>query len=89
VLINHRTKLIYPSGISDTATIDYLSTLVGTEHIRSDLDERRWNGDDARTPNRSPSTAVPLLTASVLRQVRVGHAVLIHGDLPPAWVRRS
>jgi len=89
LLTNHRTKLIYPSGISDTATIDYLSTLVGTEHIRSDLDERRWNGDDARTPNRSPSTAVPLLTASVLRQVRVGHAVLIHGDLPPAWVRRS
>lgn len=28
VLTNHRTKLIYPSGLSDLATIQYVSELV-------------------------------------------------------------
>jgi type IV secretion system protein VirD4 len=88
LLTNHRTKLIYPSGISDTATIDYLSALVGTEHIRSDLDERRWSSDDGHPSHRSPSTGVPLLTAGILRQVQVGDAIVIHGDLPTAWIKR-
>jgi type IV secretion system protein VirD4 len=87
LLTNHRTKLVYPSGISDTATIDYLSTLVGTEHIRSDLDERGWIGDYSRPPTRAPSAGVPLLTPSILRQVRVGDALAIHGELPAVWVR--
>lgn len=69
------------------ATIEYISNLVGNEHVRSDLDEVGWNHAGERTPSRSPSTAVALLTPSVLRQVPVGDAVLIHGELSPAWVR--
>ena len=88
VLTNHRTKLVYPSGLSDMATIEYLSSLVGTEHVRSDLDEAGWNRAGERPPPRSPSTAVALLTPSVLRQMPVGDAVLLHGELPPAWVPR-
>jgi type IV secretion system protein VirD4 len=87
VLTNHRTKLFYPSGLSDMATIEYLSNLVGTEHIRSDLDEAGWTRANERRPSRSPSTAVALLTPSVLRQMPIGDAVLLHGELPPAWVR--
>jgi type IV secretion system protein VirD4 len=89
VLTNHRTKLIYPSGLSDIATIEYLANLVGTEHVRSDLDEAGWNRAGERPPPRSPSTAVALLTPSVLRQMPVGDAVLLHGELPPAWVQRA
>ena len=87
VLTNHRTKLIYPSGLSDMATIEYVSALIGTEHVRSDLDERSWYGDRDRPPGRSPSTGVPLLTPSILRQMNVGDALLVHGSLPPAWIR--
>ncbi|GAC1537448.1 MAG: hypothetical protein NVS3B12_21470 [Acidimicrobiales bacterium] len=86
VLTNHRTKLIYPSGLSDLATIDYLSALVGTEHVRADLDEHRWTNNAEHPPSRTTATAVPLLTPSVLRQVRVGDAVLIHGELCAAWL---
>ena len=78
---------MYQSGLSDMATIDYLSGLVGTEHVRSDLDETGWNRAGERPPPRTPSTAVALLTPSVLRQMPVGDAVLLHGELPPAWVR--
>jgi type IV secretion system protein VirD4 len=87
VLTNHRTKLIFASGLSDLATIDYISALVGNEHVRSDLNEPGWNRAAEPPPPRSPSTAVPLLTPSVLRQMRVGDALLIHGELPAAWVR--
>lgn len=88
VLTNHRTKLFYPSGLSDRARTDYLSTLAGTEHVRGDLDEAAWLGQRADpTSGRTPATAVPLLSASVLRQMRVGDTLLVHGHLPPAWIK--
>jgi len=87
VLTNHRTKLVYPSGLSDMATIEYVSALVGKEHVRSDLDEQSWNRAAERPPARTPATAVPFVSASVLRQMEVGDALLLHGELPPAWIR--
>jgi len=87
VLTNHRSKLFYPSGLSDLATIEYICALMGNEHVRSDLDEPRWGAAGERPPARSPSTAVPFLTASVLRRMKVGDAFLIHGQLPVAWIR--
>ena len=74
VLTNHRTKLIFPSGLSDLSTIEYISALVGDEHVRSELDERTGTSGDGRPPDRSPSTAVPFLSPSTLRRVRVGDA---------------
>jgi type IV secretory pathway TraG/TraD family ATPase VirD4 len=88
VLTNHRTKLVYPSELSDLATIEYVSNLVGTEHVRSDLDDPR-NGAGDRMSQRTPSTAVALLSPSVLRQMLVGDALLLHGEMAPAWVRSS
>ena len=89
VLTNHRTKLIFPSGLSDLSTIEYISALVGDEHVRSELDERTGTSGDGRPPDRSPSTAVPFLSPSTLRRVRVGDALLVHGALSPAWMRGS
>ncbi len=91
VLTNHRSKLIYPSGLSDGATADYISALVGDEHIRSDLDDRSPWGTSAadRTTGRTPANATPLLPASLLRRAQPGDALLIHGHLPPAWIKTS
>ena len=89
VLTNHRTKLIFPSGISDLSTTNYIAELIGDEHVRSDLDEPNGHESGARRPARSPATAVPYLSPSTLRRVRVGDAVLVHGALPPAWVRAA
>lgn len=88
VLTNHRSKLIYPSGITDLATVRYLSELVGDEHVRSDLDDRGWTSSVRSEPagGRSPGTALAFLPASTLRRVSVGDALLVHGHLPPAWV---
>lgn len=87
VLTNHRTKLIFPSGLSDLSTIEYVSALVGDEHVRSELDERTGAIGDLRPLDRSPSTAVPFLSPSMLRRIRVGDALLLHGHAPPAWIR--
>lgn len=88
VLTNHRSKLIYPSGITDLATVKYVSELVGDEHVRSDLDDRSWNvrPEELRS-RRSPATALPYLPTSTLRRAEVGDALLVHGHLPPAWIR--
>ena len=88
VLTNHRTKLFYPSGLSDPATTDYLSTLVGTEHVRADLTQPTWiRQRPDQASGRTPATAVPLLPASVLRQMHVGDTLLVHGELSPAWIK--
>jgi type IV secretion system protein VirD4 len=85
VLTNHRTKLVYASGLSDLATVQYLSELIGTEHIPSELGE--VGATAARNGQRGlPSTAVPFVPLSVLRRLGVGDAVLLHGSSPPAWV---
>jgi type IV secretory pathway TraG/TraD family ATPase VirD4 len=88
LLTNHRTKLLHPSGTSDLATPDYFENLIGNEHIRSDLDNPRgiYSPTD-RNRAHTPSTAVPFLTSAILRQMRVGDALLIHCALPPAWIK--
>jgi hypothetical protein len=89
VLTNHRSKLIYPSGITDLATVQYISELVGDEHIRSDLDDRDWTSTVRSEPanGRSPGAALAFLPVSTLRRVAVGEALLVHGHLPPVWLR--
>ncbi len=87
VLTNHRTKLIFPSGLSDLSTIEYISALVGDEHVRSELDDPRGRGPIDREPVRTPSTSVAYLTPSTLRRVQVGDALLVHGSQPPVWMR--
>lgn len=87
ILTNHRTKLIFPSGLSDLATIEYVSAIVGDEHVRGDLDEPNAAGSEDRRNGRSPATAVAFLTPNVLRQMQIGDALLLHGQLPTAWLR--
>jgi type IV secretion system protein VirD4 len=84
VITNHGTKIIF-SGVSDPATLDYAARLLGDEEIR-----RRSTSLDLAGARRSVSDSVHstrLVPAHVLRQVRPGEALLIHGTLPPAHLR--
>ena len=82
ILTNHRSKLFYPSGLTDTTTTDYLSALTGTEHVRADLTA----GQLQTARGAHGTTAVPYASAAVLRRLRVGEALLLHGRLPPIWI---
>lgn len=87
VLTNHRTKLIFPSGLSDLSTTEYVGALLGDEHVRGELDEPRTRSSSHRYEGRSPAAPVPFLSPGTLRQMKVGHVICIHGALPPLWLR--
>ena len=69
--------------MSDAAGLDYLSRLLGEEHVPSRLSSQSgyYDGD------RQSVTGVPLVPPAALRQMRPGDALLVHGTLPPAHVR--
>ncbi|MDP8901600.1 MAG: hypothetical protein M3N33_10770 [Actinomycetota bacterium] len=75
------TKLFFP-GMSDDVGLEYLSRLLGDEHLPS----RLGNQPDS-DPYRSAITSVPLIPPASLRQLRAGDALMVHGTLPPAHVR--
>ncbi len=84
VVTNHGTKIIF-SGVSDLATLSYASTLVGDEEI-----VRLASSIDSNSKRRTETEAAhstPLLPVHLLRQARPGHALLVHGTLPPAHIR--
>jgi type IV secretion system protein VirD4 len=81
ILTNHLTKVFLP-GMSDTAGLDYLGRLTGEEHMPSYLGGA-WNGSG----DRKTVATVPLTPPTVLRQMKRGRALLLHGTLPPASVR--
>jgi type IV secretory pathway TraG/TraD family ATPase VirD4 len=86
ILTNSRTKLLYPSGLSDLATMEYFSDLAGTEQVRGDLNDPR--ALTAPTPyQRTPAKAVKLLAPNVLRQIHTGDLLIVHGAFAPLWVR--
>lgn len=85
VLTNHLTKVVF-SGASDAATLDYVSRLLGDE----DVSHRSMSYDVGGGTRRSISESThreALTPFHLLRQVRPGEAVLIHGTLPPAHLR--
>ena len=89
LLTNYRTKLIFPSGLSDMTTAKFISELVGDEAVRSEIEDRRLLTPTSgrRSPgDRSPASSTPFLPPHVLRAASPGDALVIHGSLPPAWV---
>jgi type IV secretion system protein VirD4 len=85
VLTNHLTKIVF-SGASDAATLDYVSRLLGDE----DVSHRSVSYDVGGGSRRSISESThreALTPFHLLRQVRPGEAVLIHGTLPPAHLK--
>jgi len=82
ILTNHLTKLFF-AGMSDAAGLEYLSRLLGEEHVPSRLSSQSGYVD----ADRQSVTGVPLVPPAALRQMRPGDALLVHGTLPPAHVR--
>jgi type IV secretory pathway TraG/TraD family ATPase VirD4 len=80
VVNNHRAKL-FLSGISDPATLDYASHLIGDEEVLLPATTRGGGGGPSTTS--SPSTR-RLAPPDVLRRIAPGQGVLVYGDLPPA-----
>ena len=84
ILTNHLSKVGF-AGLSDRSSLDYFTYLLGEEQVAS----RTLSSDDRRS-GRSISESTnssPLAGAHVLRQMRSGEAVLIHGTLPPAHLK--
>lgn len=81
ILTNHLTKVFF-TGMSDATGLDYVGRLTGHEHVPGYLGTDRIESDDRIHP-----TQLPLLAANVVRQMRPGDALLVHGTLPPAHIR--
>lgn len=84
ILTNHLTKLFY-AGLSDPASLRYVDQILGEAEVDTrshSAAERIHGGSDQYSTIR-----VPLAPAHVLRQMRPGDALLLHGTLPPAHVR--
>ncbi len=84
ILTNHLTKVFY-AGLSDPTSIRYVGQVLGEAEVdtRSHSATERLNGGS----DQFSTTRVPLAPAHVLRQMRPGDALLMHGTLPPAHVR--
>jgi type IV secretion system protein VirD4 len=85
VLTNHLTKIVF-SGCSDPATLDYVSRLLGDEEVQHRSLSYDLGGGTRRSVSESTHREA-LTPFHLLRQVRPGEAVLIHGTLPPAHLQ--
>ena len=84
ILTNHLTKVFY-AGLSDEASLRYVGTVLGDEELESR--SRAWDGRIGHASSQLAATTRPLAPAHVLRQMRPGDALLVHGTLPPAHLR--
>jgi len=84
ILTNHLTKVMY-AGLSDPASLRYVDQILGNAEVdtRSHSAAERMNGGS----DQFSTTHLPLAPAHVLRQMRPGDALLVHGTLPPAHVQ--
>lgn len=79
IMTNHLTRLFF-AGMSDGPGLDYVSRLLGDEHLPSQLASVRSDRDDPQV------ATVPVVPPAVLRRMHPGEALLIHGTLPPAHI---
>lgn len=86
VLTNHLTKIVF-AGCSDAATLDYVSRLLGEEEVQHRSLSYDVAGGTGRRSVSESSHREALTPFHLLRQVRPGEAVLIHGTLPPAHLQ--
>jgi type IV secretion system protein VirD4 len=84
VLGGHRSKVVF-AGCDDPATLKWLTTISGTEHVP----RRTWSADAAggRRSISETTQREDLLGPHVARQMDPGDAVLVHGTLPPVHIR--
>lgn len=80
VVNNHRAKVVL-SGISDPATLEHVSLLVGEQDVPQSSTTTDAEGRRSTTESTSRQRLAP---ADALRRIQPGQGVLVYGHLPPA-----
>ena len=83
VVNNHRAKIVL-SGISDPATLDYASRLIGDAEMPDHSLTIDATGGRSTTRSRRERRLAP---GAELRRIKPGEGVLVYGHLPPARIR--
>jgi type IV secretion system protein VirD4 len=83
VVNNHRAKVVL-SGISDPATLEYASRLIGDSEVRDRSVTTDRRGGHSTTRSQRERRLAP---EAELRKIRPGHGVLVYGHLPPARIQ--
>ena len=88
VLGGHRSKVFF-AGIDDAATLRYLHTVTGSEHVaRRSWSADVWSGGGRGRRSISESQQrEELVPNHPVRTMVPGEAVLLHGTLPPIHLR--
>lgn len=88
VLGGHRSKVFF-AGIDDPATLRYLHTVTGTEHVA----RRSWSADSytgggrGRRSISESQQREDLVPNHLVRTMVPGEALLLHGTIPPCHLR--
>ena len=82
IINNHRAKLL-GAGLADERALDWVGRLLGEYAV----DQRSvTSGETGRRSTTQSSQFRPLAPANVMRQAQVGTALLVYGNLAPAWI---
>jgi len=85
VIANHLTKILFPAQ-SDTDTLELFSRLVGEEEVLTHID----SGEKTtmfKGSVQSQGTRLAATPTNVIRMMKKGESLVIHGTLFPAHVR--
>jgi type IV secretion system protein VirD4 len=83
VVNNHRAKVVL-SGISDPATLEHVSALLGEEEATQTSSTTDADGRSSVTRGVSLRRLAP---ADAIRRIRPGEGILVYGYLRPARIR--
>jgi type IV secretion system protein VirD4 len=83
VMSNHSVELVL-RGVRDLNTLDHVSRLLGDAEVDRHSVTDRGDGGKSTSTSQQRERLAP---ADQLRQLPVGHAVMIAGALPPVMVR--
>jgi type IV secretion system protein VirD4 len=83
IVNNHRARVI-AGGVGDERTLDYINRVLGDTRVRH---ESSTSGDPGRRSTTVSSGFRPLAPGHVVREAKPGSALLLYGNLPPAWIR--
>jgi type IV secretion system protein VirD4 len=82
ILNNHRAKLL-GAGLADERALEWVGRLLGEYAV----DQRSvTSGETGRRSTTHSSQFRPLAPANVMREARAGTALLVYGNLAPAWI---
>jgi type IV secretion system protein VirD4 len=83
IVNNHRARVI-AGGAADERTLEYVNRLLGETEIRQ---HSSTAGEPGRHTTTTSSGYRPIAPANVVREARAGTALLLYGNLPPAWIK--